>query len=310
MKHRALIGIPIFNEEELLEETLDSLYNVVKDQNIDILAYNDGSTDFTAKILEDKRKEWGNKLIINNHDHSLGYGKTVIDILKFGCSNKGKYEYIITFDADLQHNPETISIILETLINNNHVDVVSSSRYLDENYVKNSINVPIDRFLINMNITKLLNSLYKLNLSDSFSGFKGYRVCRVESMFNMRDVGYSSPIEFWINTAFYNLFVAEVPTPLIYIKGRESRGNEKPWIDRLNNYLNAFKTYAWEDSQRDYINRIESTMTNFIDEDLKIYNENLEGFITTFSEFWKRQQKSEKNVYSKENINNLEILNI
>ncbi|OLS19470.1 MAG: Undecaprenyl-phosphate mannosyltransferase [Candidatus Heimdallarchaeota archaeon LC_3] len=308
MKQRTLIGIPIFNEEDLLEKTLDSLYNAVKDDDIDILAYDDGSTDFTPKILREKQKEWGNKLIINNHAYSLGYGKTIIDILKFGCSNKGKYEYVITFDADLQHNPETLSVILETLRNKKHVDVISSSRYLDNNFVKNSINVPVDRFLINMNITKLLNSLYSLNLTDSFSGFKGYRVCRVESMFNMRDVGYSSPIEFWINTAFYNLFVVEVPTPLIYIKGRESRGNEKPWKDRLNNYLNAFKTYAWEDSQRDYVNSIEPTMMSFINEDLKIYHENQDEFITTFQYFWKRHKESEKNIYSKENMNNLEIL--
>ena len=309
MKHKTLIGIPIFNEEKLLEKTLDSLYNAIKENDIDILAFDDGSTDFTPEILRRKEKEWGNKLIINNHDHSQGYGKTIIDILKFGCSNKEKYEYVITFDADLQHNPKTITSILDTLKNNNYVDVVSSSRYLNSDFVKNSLNVPVDRFLINMNITKLLNSLYKLNLTDAFSGFKGYRVCRVESMFNMRDVGYSSPIEFWINAAFHNLFVSEVPTPLIYIKGRESRGNEKPWIERLTNYLNAFKTYAWEDSQRDYISRVELTMKRFIEQDLKIYADNKERFITTYQEFWRRQKESEKNAYSKENINNLEILN-
>ena len=61
MKQSTLIGIPVFNEEELLEKTLDSLFIAIKDEDIDILAYDDGSTDFTPKILQEKQKEFGLK---------------------------------------------------------------------------------------------------------------------------------------------------------------------------------------------------------------------------------------------------------
>ena len=298
MNNKTLIGIPIFNEAELLEVTLDSLYNIVKDKNIDILAFNDGSSDSTPEILLKKQKEFGNQLIINNHKESLGYGKTIIDILKYGCKNKEQYDFLITFDADLQHNPESIPLLIDSLENNNHVDVVSCSRYLDAEFVKESKYVPIDRFLVNMNITNLINSIYNLNLTDSFSGFRGYRVCRVESMFKMRDVGYSSPIEFWINIAFYDLFVMEIPTSLIYLKNRQSRGNEIPWKERLANYLNAFKTYAWEDNKKLIIEKIESKIVTFIENELQDNEENHEGYITNYTEFWEKRALQRKTIFS------------
>lgn len=286
MTQKTLLGIPIFNEESLLEKTLDSLYNCIKDLNIDILAYDDGSTDFTSEILFKEQKKWGDRLIVNHHNKSLGYGKTIIDILKYGCNNKDQYQFLITFDADLQHDPKTIPNIISELQNNNHVDVVSCSRYLSSNFVKKSENVPFDRFLINMNITHLLNSIYQLNLTDSFSGFRGYRVCRVESMFKMRDVGYSSPIEFWINTAYHNLFVSEVPTPLIYLKGRESKGNEKNWQERLTNYLNAFRNYAWEDKQKIKIERLEPRIRKFIEKQITENTYRKDNVITSYKNFW------------------------
>jgi glycosyltransferase involved in cell wall biosynthesis len=286
VKQKTLLGIPIFNEEKLLEKTLDSLYNVVKEHNIDILAYNDGSTDFTSKILREKQGLWGDRLIVNNHVSSKGYGKTIIDILKYGCNNKEKYEFLITFDADLQHDPKTIPYLLKELKNNNHVDVVSCSRYLSLDLVNIAKDVPVDRFLINMNITKLLNTFYKLNLTDAFSGFRGYRVCRVESMFKMRDVGYSSPIEFWINIAFHNLLVSEVPTSLIYLKGRESKGNEIPWRDRLDNYLNAFRNYAWEDKQKENIEKLAPKLYKFIENQIEVHYQAKVGIISPYENFW------------------------
>jgi glycosyltransferase involved in cell wall biosynthesis len=286
VKQKTLLGIPIFNEEKLLGKTLDSLYNIVKEHDIDILAYNDGSTDLTPEILKEKQELWGDRLIVNTHVSSKGYGKTIIDILKYGCSNKEQYEFLITFDADLQHDPKTIPYLLKELKNNNHVDVVSCSRYLSMDLVNMAENVPVDRFLINMNITKLLNTFYQLNLTDAFSGFRGYRVCRVESMFKMRDVGYSSPIEFWINTAFHNLFVSEVPTSLIYLKGRESKGNEKPWRNRLDNYLNAIRNYAWEDKQKESIERLAPKLYQFVENQIELHSRTMGGIIVPYENFW------------------------
>ncbi|MFW9928241.1 MAG: glycosyltransferase family 2 protein [Candidatus Thorarchaeota archaeon] len=296
---KTLIGLPIFNEEELLANTLDSLWEMIKDKDIDVLALNDGSTDQTEDILYKYQKKWGNKLLLNSHGKSLGYGRTINEILRFGCENKEKYEIIITFDADLQHDPITVPSILKELNTKNYVDVCSASRYLDNNFVQKAENVPIDRFLVNMCVGRLINHFYDLNLSDTFSGFKGYRVCRVESLFKMRDVGYSSPIEFWINAAYHGLFITEVPTPLRYIKGRESRGNEKPWEVRFKDYMNAFRKYALEDDKKHYIDEIQPVFMNFIDTYLNKYFETGINILTSYSNFWnKYSNEFEENLHN------------
>ena len=271
--------------------------------NAKILVYNDGSTDSSPDILEKLHKEWGTLLLLQQHEKSRGYGQTVIDILHYGCENKDRYDLLITFDADLQHNPITIPHIIEKFNYYKHVDIISASRYLDSELVTQAQHVPVDRFLINMCITKTANALYNLNITDVFSGYRGYRICRVDEMFRMREIGYSSPIEFWINVYYHNLFAAEVPTPLIYLKDRLSRGNEKPWEERLENYMNAFRTYAWEDTEKRYIDKIEPQVKEFINLELDLHRQNPNAYkITNYDGYWNKNIMVEEKIFSKINL--------
>ena len=297
---RLLIGMPVYNEEELLKQSLSALYPIAKSLNAKILVFNDGSTDKTPEILEKLKNMWGSILLLEEHEKSRGYGQTVIDILHYGCKNKDNYDLLITFDADLQHNPITIPSIIKKFNQHKYIDIISSSRYLDNELVSAAENVPFDRFLINMCITKTANDLYNLNITDAFSGYRGYRICRVDEMFRMREVGYSSPIEFWVNVYYHNLFVAEVPTPLIYLKDRLSRGNEKPWKERLENYLNAFRSYAWEDAERKYIDKVEPLIKEFINLELYYHEQDTETYkITNYENYWNKRKNIEEKIFSR-----------
>lgn len=286
VNQKILVGIPIYNEEQFLKATFESLEPLLEQYPLlSILLFDDGSTDSTPAIIEFLEEKWPLRIIHNRHDQSKGYGKTIIDILRFGCENQDQYDIVITFDADMQHDPKTIPVIIEKMAHENHIDIVSTSRYLDPDMVIKALNVPYDRFLVNMCLTKLINMLYNYSLSDSFCGLKGYRVCRVERMFRMRDVGYSSPLEFWINAAYYDLFVDEVPTSLIYVDERRGRGS---WTERLNDYLNSFFQYAWADDQREYINDIRPKLISFIAKRLQDYDQSDEARspVMAFDEFW------------------------
>ena len=197
---KILVGIPIYNEEQFLSTTFEGLEPLLQEYPaLHILLFDDGSTDSTPTIINSLHTKYSDRVLFNRHPKSKGYGKTIIDILRFGCENIDKYDIVITFDADMQHDPKTIPVIISKMEQENHVDIVSTSRYLDPDMVLQAHNVPYDRFLVNMNLTNLINILYNFHLTDSFCGLKGYRVCRVERMFRLRDVGYSSPLEFWIN---------------------------------------------------------------------------------------------------------------
>ena len=295
--NRVLIGIPIYNEEELLAQTLNTLKGVCEENDlIDILAYNDGSTDGSIDILYQRKEEFfGEKLIITSHRKSEGYGKTVFDILRYGCTNNDRYEFVITMDADLQHKPETIELILDMFKRHNYIDIVSCSRYLSKELVELAEYVPYDRYLINMNITNLINHLFHYNLTDSFCGYKGYRVCRVETLFKFKETGYSSPLEFWVNASYHGLFVQEVPTYLIYLRNRISRGNQLPWEQRLQNYLSALISYSWDKKQKEYIKQISDQIFTFIGELLKKHSE--QGKILPYVEFWEKYKPQEQAIY-------------
>lgn len=284
---KILVGLPIFNEEQFLTNTFSGLEPLLEEyQFLHILLYDDGSTDSTPTLIEAIHEKYPDRVFFNRHDKSKGYGKTIIDILRFGCENKDQYDIVITFDADMQHDPKTIPEIITKMELENHVDIVSTSRYLDFERVKKAHNVPYDRFLVNMNLTKLINNLYNFKLTDSFCGLKGYRVCRVERMFRLRDVGYSSPLEFWINAAYHDLYIEEVPTSLIYVDERRGRGS---WTERLNDYLDSFFQYAWADDQKDYINKIRPKIITFIANRLRDFENQTSETSTkvmTFSEFW------------------------
>lgn len=285
-----LVGLPIFNEEQYLPATLNALEEILLSYpRLDLLLFDDGSSDSTPSIIQQTISRWPGRVQSRRHDSSLGYGQTVIDILRFGCVSKDSYDVVITFDADLQHDPATIPRIMAMMEDANHVDVVSTSRYLSAELVHQVDNVPYDRFLVNMVVTRLINTLFDFSLSDSFCGLKGYRVCRVERMFKLQDVGYSSPLEFWAKAAYHGLFIDEVATPLIYQDDRRGRGD---WQARLHSYLDSLAQFAWTDDQRAYVEVCRPVLEDFVEARLVDASQQpmVRSPTTSYSSFWSRHE--------------------
>jgi dolichol-phosphate mannosyltransferase len=74
-------------------------------------------------------------------------------------------------DCDGQHIPDEVQVFLTQISN---YDIVSGSRYLIQTN-KLDPQIPPDRYAINMEITQILNETARLNLTDSFCGFKAYK---------------------------------------------------------------------------------------------------------------------------------------
>jgi len=99
------IVIPAYNEEESIKDVLVELKNYLKKNNFqsEVIVVNDGSTDQTRKILENIKDI---KLI--NHPYNKGYGAAI----KTGVENT-KYDWIIWYDSDGQHQPEYIEKLIK-----------------------------------------------------------------------------------------------------------------------------------------------------------------------------------------------------
>lgn len=113
------VVIPMYNEEESLDELSYSLYKVLSEMkaNYEVLLIDDGSTDGSFN----KAKEINTK---NSRFHCIklrkNYGKS--SALAVGFKN-AKGDIIITMDADLQDDPEEIPELVSKI--NSGYDLVS-----------------------------------------------------------------------------------------------------------------------------------------------------------------------------------------
>ncbi len=229
-----LIALPAYNEKK----DIGYIISQIKKYKLDILVVDDGSTDGTQRRLSEI-----DNIEIITHEDNLGYGYSIIDAFKYGISNG--YDYIITMDCDGQHIPDEIPIFIKQVPS---YDIVTGSRYLSPNMSKQK--PPSDRYKINMEITRILNRITNFNLTDSFCGFKAYKVNALKKM-NLTENGYGMPLQLWIQAWKLDLHIKEIPVKLIYNNLSKSFGGEldKPVI-RLRYYKEVIRREINEDTRK------------------------------------------------------------
>ncbi|MGL4555802.1 MAG: glycosyltransferase family 2 protein [Gemmataceae bacterium] len=204
---RVLTAIPVYNEEKHVERVLSEVRRFASD----LLLVNDGSTDGTAALLARQ-----SDVATLTHPTNRGYGAALISAFSYTLEHG--YDALVTMDCDGQHEPALISTLIDEV---RHADLVSGSRYLREFH--HDTPAPADRRRINFTITRELNDRYRLNLTDSFCGFKAYRrdalarLCITERSWGM-------PLQLWVQAAHAGLRVKEVAVPRVYLDPNRAFG--------------------------------------------------------------------------------------
>jgi dolichol-phosphate mannosyltransferase len=223
------IIVPVFNEGATLERVIRKLAEF---READVVIVDDGSTDSTPSILERQSV----KAVIR-HPENLGYGRSLMDGFDFAKAND--YRFCVTMDADEQHEPGFIPCLIEKLEN---FDIVSGSRYL--NPLLSPDAPPPERLEVNRMITEKLRQLTGYVLTDSFCGFKGYRVEGLKKL-QLTETNYGFPIQFWLQAAKAGLTVTECAVPLIYKDHSRNFNNQfANREERLNHYLQIMESEA------------------------------------------------------------------
>ncbi len=117
---KLLIIIPAYNEEESLRNVIDNL--VANYPQFDYMVINDGSKDGTLDICRENNYHYIN-LPIN-----LGLECGVKTGMRYAY--KCGYDFVIQFDADGQHLPEYIPMMLKKA--EEGYDLVIGSRFVDQ----------------------------------------------------------------------------------------------------------------------------------------------------------------------------------
>lgn len=163
-RRKLTLVIPALNEAEnlvLLFPRFKQVVSLLRDQKIDaeLLVVNDGSTDNTAEISRQ------NGAVVVSHPFNLGVCAALHTGFLYALQNKS--DFLITVDADGQHNPEDI-VNLVTEFNSRGVDVLIGSRFVKETGYKKSA----FRFAGIRMFSALVYSLTKLHIYDVTSGFR------------------------------------------------------------------------------------------------------------------------------------------
>jgi dolichol-phosphate mannosyltransferase len=128
------------------------------------------------------------------------------------------YDVLVTMDCDGQHEPARIPVLLEAI---HDADIVSGSRYLRD--FRQDTPAPTDRRFINAVITREINARYGLTLTDTFCGFKAYRVSALTQL-NITERGWGMPLQLWVQAARLGLRVKEIGVPRLYLDPNRAFG--------------------------------------------------------------------------------------
>jgi glycosyltransferase involved in cell wall biosynthesis len=111
MRRNFAVVVPAFDEAPVIPELISALKDAFESFRLEgeVILVDDGSADGTAEIAEREGVGWGALRVLR---HRVNRGKTEALITAADATDR---EYLVLFDADLQHAPEEIPRFLATL---------------------------------------------------------------------------------------------------------------------------------------------------------------------------------------------------
>jgi len=203
-----LIVIPAYNEETNLGSVLSLMPENVLEMSVVPVVVDDGSTDNTVKLCQDKSVLYARNMINRGGGAALRVG--------FEITRQMGAEVIVTMDGDGQHRPEEISTLVEPIINN-HADLVIGSRMLGsmEKYSE------VRYWGVNF-FGMLISRLIGQKITDPASGFRAFNQ-KVLQTCSLTQDQYHTP-ELIIEASKRGLRIVEQP---VLIKRRLSGESKK-----------------------------------------------------------------------------------
>lgn len=194
MQPTKCVVIPAHNEDRTVGKVVfDSLKHANR-----VIVVDDGSTDDTVDVARDN----GAKVIELGKNYGYGFAITT----GFNVA-KEIYDIVVTIDADGQHNPSEIPILLEPIVKD-EADIVIGSRFLQD------IKIPFYRRFGIWLITLAFN-LGKSNITDSQSGFRAFKSDVLREL-NIEETGFGQTTEIMIKARKHGYRIKEVPISCSY----------------------------------------------------------------------------------------------
>ena len=228
MKNKILIFSATFNESGNIRDLLNSIDKL--NLELDILIIDDNSPDKTSEVIKQYAMEKTNiKLIIRNGKEGLDTAHK----FAFKYSVENNYEYLITLDADLSHDPNDIPIFMKELENN---DFVIGSRYIEGG----GSTMRGTRLFLSYFGNKFIKFILNINSNEYTSSYRGFNLKRFKNFDfqNISSKGYSFFMEMIYRIHKEGILIREIP---IYLKDRIIGQSKIPRLELPRTFINLFK---------------------------------------------------------------------
>lgn len=219
---RISVVIPMFDEVDLAEETLDKLVEHLEGEGLDfeLIPVNDGSTDKTAERLE-RIAERDRRIRPTGYSTNEGRGKA----LRTGFA-AARGEIICSIDADLSYSPDHIVAMLNTLDERPDVDVVLASAYMPGGKTKN---VPLKRLLVSKFGNLLLSAAMPGRLHTMTCVVRAYRREVLDGL-DLESNGKEIHLEILAKVLTLGHKVLEIPATLSARDRGKSKSKVRPTV--------------------------------------------------------------------------------
>lgn len=173
--------IPAFNEK-------NNIANVIKDiatreQDLDILVIDDGSSDNTSATAQAAEKA-----LVITLPFNVGVGAAMQTGFKYAKRNG--YDIVVRFDGDGQHKAEEIRKILKPILEKEN-DLVIGSRFLG----KQNYPIELSRRIGQKIISFFTSFIADQKISDATSGFRCYNRKAILLLNRYYPISYPEPEE-------------------------------------------------------------------------------------------------------------------
>ena len=213
------IIIPVYNEEMTIGELIDRVVRVdLGDIEKEIIIANDGSSDTSALVIENRRQEMPGLIHVHSSPINLGKGAAVRLGLHYATG-----DILVIQDADLELDPEEYTLLLEPILNGRS-HVVYGSRFLQNQ----QRGIPLRTKIANRFLTTLTNILFKGHLSDMETAYKIFRRDVLTDM-KLRCVHFDFEPEITGHLLKRKYQIIEVP--ITYNPRRADEGKKVSWVD-------------------------------------------------------------------------------